>query len=324
MTGLNKAIFGTGFTHYDDPPPDEIHDLHSLADTDRFRFANHLAAWISVEDGQIIDAGYSGSGVMGATTVAIGPKQATFAALSFPDLTQPVQIEGSSARFVQTVGGHTAIPAPRRVKRPPFVAFQAPVVWTTLALTIHADGTSEHELVGASPFPRHWVYDAESRLTAKGGLADFKEWWRTSFGLHTPWGDEESAALVTEVETALEREVAGRIMRGGEKPSYRQLREGELLTTEGAAGAAIYLLLNGVLAVDVDDETVAEVGPGAILGERAVLEGGTRTSTLRALTRAKVAIVQADQVDPAALADISQGHRREEHRVGSGGGAADG
>ena len=56
VTGLNKAIFGTGFTHYDDPPPDCIDDLEALRTSDRFRFANHLRAWIEVEDGRITDA----------------------------------------------------------------------------------------------------------------------------------------------------------------------------------------------------------------------------------------------------------------------------
>ena len=41
VTGLNKAIFGTGFTHYDVPPPDAIGDLEALRAEDRFRFANH-------------------------------------------------------------------------------------------------------------------------------------------------------------------------------------------------------------------------------------------------------------------------------------------
>jgi hypothetical protein len=248
---------------------------------------------------------------MGSTTVAVGPKQATFAALSFPDLAHPVELSGDSARFVQTVGGHTALPAPRRVNRPPFVAFQAPSVWTTLALTLHADGRVEHELIGASTFPRHWIYDDAGALTSKVGLADFREWWRTSFGSHTPWGDEESPAMVTAVETALEREVAGHIMRGGEKPSYRKIKAGETLTTQGEAGDEVYLLLNGVLTVDVGGEVIAEVGPGAILGERAALEGGVRTSTLRAVTKSKVAVVRADQLDRDALAAISDGHRRE-------------
>ncbi len=315
VTGVNKAVFGTGFTHYDDPPPDRIDDLAVLQKADRFRFANRLGAWVEVDDGAIIDAGYTGGCVMGSTTIAVGSKQATFAAAAFPDLCRPVENDGDSARFVQTVGGRTALPAPRRVNRPPFVAFQAPAVWTTLALTIRADGTTEHELVGASPFPRHWVYDADGVLAAKAGLADFKDWFRTAFGKHTPWGDEDSPAMVTAVETALERNVAERIMRGGEKPSFRKLANGTVLTEQGAPGDEIYLLLNGVLAVEVDGQPLAEVGPGAILGERAVLESQSRTSTLRALTKAKVAVVRKGQIDRALLVQISEAHRREDDRT---------
>lgn len=313
VTGLNKAIFGTGFTHYDAPPPDVIDDLDALRDSDAFRFANHLAAAIEVDDdGKIIAAEYTGSGVMGATTLAVAGREATFAAVSFPDLTKPVEITADGARFVQTVGGHTAVPAPRRVNRPPFVQFQAPTVWTSLALTISADGSSTYELLGASTFPRHWIYGPDLRLTAKAGLADFKDWWRSAFGKHTPWGDEDTPALVTTVETALERGLSTEIMRGDTKPGIRKVREGATLTEQGEPGNEIYLLLNGVLAVEVDGETLAEVGPGAILGERAVLEGGVRTSTLRAKTKAKVAVAAADQIDPAALATLSEGHRRED------------
>lgn len=311
VTGFSKAVFGTGLTHYDDPPPDSIADLAELRDRDRFRFANHLAAWAVFEGGRAIEAGYSGGCVMGATTLSVGPRRSTFAAIAFPDRTEPVEVGGPSVRFVQTVGGHTAVPAPRRVNRPPFVAYRAPTVWTTLALTIHADGRAEHELVGASAFPRHWVYDASGRLAAKAGVADFKQWWRSSFGVHTPWGDEDTPVMVTEVETALERQVAARIMRGQERPTIRVLQPGEVLTEQDSPGDEVYLLLNGVLSVLVDDEPIAEVGPGAILGERAVLEDGRRSSTLRALTRAKVAVARADQIDRAVLAEISIGHQRE-------------
>jgi CRP-like cAMP-binding protein len=72
-----------------------------------------------------------------------------------------------------------------------------------------------------------------------------------------------------------------------------------------------------VLSVEVDGEPLAEVGPGAILGERAGLAGGVRTSTLRALTKAKVAVVRPDQLDPDALAELESGHRREETRTAS-------
>ena len=86
VTGVNKAIFGTGFTHYDAPPPDRIDDLEKLRAADTFRFANHLAAWIDVVDGRIVDAGYAGGCVMGSTTVGLAGKQATFAGVSFAKL----------------------------------------------------------------------------------------------------------------------------------------------------------------------------------------------------------------------------------------------
>jgi hypothetical protein len=311
VTGLNKAIFGTGFTHYDEPPPDVVDDLEALRAADRFRFANRLIGWIDVEDGRIVDAGYDGGCLMGATTLALGVGRATFAAVAFDDIRHPVEVTATSARFVQTVGGHTAIPAPRRVARAPFVKFEAPTVWTTLALTVHVDGRSSAELTGASAFPRHWVYDHAGVLCAKAGMADFKEWWRRSFGKHTPWGEQDSPALVTAVETALERELAGHIMRKGGTSTIRKLAQGALLTEQDAAGDDVFLLLDGVLDVEVDGEPIAEVGPGAILGERAALEGGLRTSTLRARTRATVAVVRVGQLAEDQLSELSAGHRRE-------------
>ncbi len=311
VTGLNKAIFGTGFTHYDDPPPDELGDLEELRAADRFRFANHLVGWIEVVDGEIVDAGYDGGCLMGATTVAVGPKQATFAAVALDDIRRPIELTSTSARFVQTVGGHTALPAPRRVNKPPFLKFEAPTVWTTVALTVYADGASEFELVGASSFPRHWIYDQQGQLAAKAGMADFKDWWRHSFGKHTPWGDEDSPALVTAVETALERELAAHIMRGDERASIRRYKRDELLTEQGSSGDDIFLLLNGIVEVEIDGETIAELGPGAVLGERAALEGGRRTSTLRALTKVTVAVVKSNQLRLDQLQVLSSTHRRE-------------
>lgn len=316
VTGVNKAVFGSGFAHYDDPPPDVIDDLDALRDADRFRFANDLAAWIDVDGNTIVGAGYSGGCVMGATTIAVGGRQASFAAVAFDDIQQPIELGERSARFVQTAGGHTAVPAPRRVSKPPFVKFEAPTVWSTLGLTISVDGTCEFELLGASTFPRHWVYDHDGRLAAKAGLADFKDWWRHSFGKHTPWGDVDSPALVTAVETALERELATHIMRGGATPSIRKVKRSATITEQGSSEDDVFLVLNGVVGVEVDGEAIADVGPGAILGERAALEGGARTSTLRALTPVTLAVVRPDQLAPADLAEVRTGHRREHTREG--------
>lgn len=311
VTGATKGAFEVGFTHYDDPPPDVIPDLEALRDTDRFRFANVLRGWIDVEGGRVVDAGYGPGGMMGKTTIRLGWKGMTFAAVELPELREDPVVTPESATFVQTYGGRTALPAPRRVTHPPFVQFRSPLVWTTLSLTIRADGSSHFELVGASQFPRHWVYDQTGTLAAKAGLADFKQWYRHSFGRHTPWGATNSAAFVTAVETALERELAGVIMRGGAKPKVRTLSPDALLTEQGQLGNEVFLVLDGVLAVEVDGHPLAELGPGAILGERAVLEGGRRTSTLRAVTKCRVAVAQGDQLDRSVLEQISTGHHRE-------------
>ena len=313
VTGLNKAIFDSGFTHYDSPPPDVLGDLAEMGKSDNFRFANRLHAFIEVEDDRVVDAGYVGGSVMGATTIRIGKKDlARYQAAAFPELRLEPEVTATSVRFVQTFGGRPALPAPRRVNHPPFMQLEGPTVWTTLALTLNADGTSEWEMVGASPFPRHWVYDNEGKLTAKAGLTDFKEWWRHSFGTHTPWGDEESEAFVTTVETALERELSAVIMRGGEKPKVRKLKEGQVLVEQGQLGTELYLLLDGVISVDVDGASLGDLGPGAIVGERALLEGGRRTATLRAVTKARVAVADERQIDRDALVALSEGHRRED------------
>ena len=309
---MTRPIFEMGVTHYDEPLPDHLDDLEAWRDADRFRFANRLSAWVEVEDGQIVAAGYSGGGVMGSTTVRLGVGEATFAAVGLDDIQQPADVTGERARFVQTAGGRTAVPAPRHVNRPPFVHLQSPAVWTTLALTIDATGEVEFEVAGASPFPRHWIYDDGGDLVAKVGLADFKSWYHGQVSRNTPWGDEDSPALVTAVETALERELADHIMRSGARPKVRKVKKGGLLTEQGTEGNDLFLLLDGVLSVDVDGEAVAAVGPGAILGERALLEGGLRTSTLRALTPVRVAVARVEDIDPSAMAEVSSGHRREE------------
>jgi CRP-like cAMP-binding protein len=145
-------------------------------------------------------------------------------------------------------------------------------------------------------------------------LIDFKSWYREAFGQHTPWGDEESPAFVTEVETALERELSKALMKSSVKPEIRKIAEGGTLVKQGDAGDEMFLLLDGVLSVEVDEEPLADVGPGAILGERALLEGGTRTSTLRAVTPAKVAVVSGADVDRGKLTELALGRRREDER----------
>jgi hypothetical protein len=313
VTGGTRVAFDAGFTHYDDPPPGELGDIEELRAGDRFRFANVLRAWIDVDDsGRITGSGYGGGGMMGSTTVNLGGLHYRFQAVQLPDLQRDPESGDTSVHFVQTTGGRTGLPAPRRVRRRPFVQWQAPLVWTTLSLTLHADGRSEFAMTGASPFPRHWVYDGDGQLSHKSGLTDFRDWYRKSFGRHSPWGDEDSPALVTVVETALERSLSVQLMHGAAKPRIQRVRAGDTLVRQGEPGTDIYLVLDGVIRVERDGERLAEYGPGALLGERAHLEGGVRTSSLVAVTACKVAAVDAGQLDRSALEELSGGHRRED------------
>jgi hypothetical protein len=253
--------------------------------------------------------------MMGSTTVKVPGIAHTFEAVALPDIRRDPEIVdgGGAVRFVQTCGGRTGLPAPRRVRRKPFVQWQAPLVWSTLGLTVRADGSSSFDVLGASRFPRHWVYGGDGRLAAKTGMTDFKDWYRRSFGRHSPWGDEDSPALVTAVETALERSLSARLMHGELAPTIRTVKAGQVVVGEGDPSTDVYLLLDGVLRAEKGGERLAEYGPGALLGERASLEGGWRTATLVAVTTCRVAVAPATALDADALQDVSQRHRHEEH-----------
>jgi hypothetical protein len=275
VEGSTRLAFDAGITHYDDPPPDQIDDLEALRVADRFRFANVLRGWIEVGDGgEITGCGYAGGGLMGSTTVRVG---------------------GLRRRF-----------------QAPFVQWQAPLVWTTLSLTLHADGRAESTVTGASSFPRHWIYDHRGALSHKSGLTDFRDWYRSAFGRHSPWGDTDSPALITAVGTALERTLSVQLMHGSVKPRISKLKAGDELARQGAPGTDAYLVLDGVIRIDRNGEPLAEYGPGAMLGERAHLEGGLRTASMIAVTACRIAAVDAAELDHAALEELAGGHRRED------------
>jgi hypothetical protein len=305
-----KMPFDTGMAQYDAPPPDTITDLAAFVADGRCRFANVLEASIDVDDGVIVGYEQSGGGHVGATTLRVAHRALTFAALALPDRRSARRIGDTAVRFEQTAGGRTGVPAPRRVAHPPYLQLSAPLAWTTLALTLHADGRSEWELVGASPFPRHWIYHPAGQLHSKSSTIDYHTWSVRAFGRHTPWGDQDSAALVNVVESAVERQLSAQIMGGA--VDVRRLPAGAILTEQGAPADELYLLLDGVLRVEVDGAAVADIGPGAILGERAVLEDGRRTATLRAVSPCTVAATDPATVDGDALMQVAGGHRREE------------
>lgn len=323
VRGLNRLPFDRGLAHYDEAPPDRIGGdghLEELRRADRFRFANVVTGWVEVIDGQIVDSGVHGRGLIGSTTLGVGDRRATFAAAAYPSIRMEPEVGDGWVRFRHTEGGRTGVPMPRRVNRPPFVQFHAPTAWTTVELTIHADGRSEVRFADASPFPRHWLFDDDGALAAKSGTIDFRRWFRHSFDERTPWGDPVAArdlgrVAVGDLESDLERRLSHEIMAGRVRIS--KVREGRKLLTQGAPGTEVMLLLDGVVSVDVDGEVYAELGPGAVLGERASVGGGRRTSTVTTLTRCRVAVAESDADMSDALAALADEHRREEQAFGA-------
>jgi hypothetical protein len=298
VTGVARLPFAISLAHEDPPPPEQVADPHELVKDDRIRQANELRAWVEFdEQGAPADFGYDVSGPGG------------WEQLEFPDVGGAPQGGGDAVRVVQSSGGRRRRAVPHRVLGKPFFRFAAPVAWTTLALTISSDGGSRGELTGASSFPRHWVYGADVTLEAKSAVTDYRRWLEEASAERTPWGAEDSGQFVATAESALERHLSGRIMAS--KPRVQTVPEGTMLAGQGERDDTIFLVLDGILDVDVGGQTVAEVGPGAIVGERASLEG-RRSATLRARTTCRVVALDPSSLSDAEREQIAAGHRAED------------
>ena len=284
--------------HYDEPPPEVVPDLDELRGRDAFREANELQAWIEVDNDKIVDFGQTGRSLIGEAP-ELEAQQVSFAAVEFPVIQPEPEIGDGWARFTQTVGGRIGLPVPRPVVGRPYFHVGAISAWTTLELVLRADGTAQTRLVAASPFPRHSLYSAERRLVDVFGGLDFE------LGDGTPWGEEGTPAFAAAVESELERTLAISILREGAKLVRRRVLRGETLVEQGNPGRELFVLLDGVFDVEVDGEVVAQVGSGAILGERAVLGDGRRTATLRAVRSSRVAVIGPDEISRPNLIEIS-------------------
>jgi hypothetical protein len=313
IAGVTRVPFEAGMAHYDDPPPDQWADLDSVVGPEGARFANDLRAWIEVEDGQITGYGQGGGGRISNTLFRVAGMRIQVEAVGYPELRPEPVVGADFVRFTQTAGGRPGMPAPRLVKGAPWVRTEGPTVWTTLALTLHADGSTGRELAGASSFPRHWIYDADGKLAGKSALIDFKTWYRTATVDRSPWRSHENAVLAAAAETPLERHLSLVIMHGGlgPKPRPAKVKAGTTIIAEGQAGDEIVLLLDGLVQVEANGTELARLGPGSILGERASLEQGRRTATVRAVTDCRVVSYLAADLPARDLRELATGHDRE-------------
>jgi hypothetical protein len=315
LDALPNMPLGFAVAHYDEPPGDRLSDVDELREADAFREANELRAWIEVEAGEIVAHGREGRGVVAGVGLELGPDQVAFPAVEFPVIRPEPELGDGWARFTQTVGGRIGLPAPRPVQDEPYFHFGSALAWTTLELVLRADGGSEGRLVASSPFPRHSVYDGEGRLMGEHGLEDFEGWYRESFGESTPWGDEDAPEFLAATEAQLEEELTRIALTLNAKLPRRRLDAGETLVEQGEPGRDMFLLLDGLLDVEIDGETVARVGAGAVLGELAILGDGRRQATLRARRACRVAVLPAEAIGGSDLAALAL-QRREAQTEG--------
>jgi hypothetical protein len=280
LDAMPDLPLGIAVAHFDEPPPQPLCDVDRLRAADAFREANELRAWISVEKGGIVDHGRGGRTLVAGARIDRANDQIAFPAVEFPALRPEAEVGDGFVRFQQTVGGRIGLPAPRPLRGKPYVHIGSATAWTTLELVIRADGSSEGRLVASSPFPRHSVYGADGSLVSEHGLADYDGWYHESFE-ESPWAGGE-----------LEGELDEIVLRsGGAKLDRRRLDPGECLVEQGEAGTDMFMLLDGVLQVEIDGKTLAEIGSGAVLGELAVLGDGKRTARLRAVRASRVAVL---------------------------------
>jgi hypothetical protein len=298
VTGASRLQFMIALSGADEPPPEELLDPAPLLAVGRIRQANELRAWVEFDE-----FGRPGTWDY-AETPSVEQSEG-----GFPVRRAEPQVSERAVRFVQTVGGRLGGTVPRRVAGKPFVRLEAPVAWTTLGLTIESDGDPRGEMIGASPFPRHWLYDESGRLQAKSAEIDFRRWLEGSDPRETPWGGAESKEFVAIAESALERQISHRIM--GARPRVRSVKAGTMLTQQGDRDDTIFIILDGIFDVDVGGQTVAEVGPGAVVGERGSLDG-RRSATLRARTDGRVVPLSPSSLTREERAQLSGLHRREE------------
>ena len=78
---------------------------------------------------------------------------------------------------------------------------------------------------------------------------------------------------------------------------------GQMLIERGKPGTGLYVVAEGHIVVEAPEGS-RELGPGSVVGERALLsEDGTRTARVRALTSGKVIAVDRAEVDRLCAED---------------------
>ena len=84
---------------------------------------------------------------------------------------------------------------------------------------------------------------------------------------------------------------------------------GQVLIESGKPGTGLYVVVDGHLVVEAPEGT-RELGPGSVVGERALLsDDGMRSARVRALTAGVVVAVERAEVDRLCAEDSAFAER---------------
>ena len=87
---------------------------------------------------------------------------------------------------------------------------------------------------------------------------------------------------------------------------------GQVLIEPGQHGSGLYVVLEGTVLVEAPEGT-RELGPGAVIGERALLSAeGTRTARVRATTDVRVLAVDRVEFERLCAGDAGFAERLTE------------
>jgi CRP-like cAMP-binding protein len=79
---------------------------------------------------------------------------------------------------------------------------------------------------------------------------------------------------------------------------------GQILTERGTPGTGLYVVVEGQIVVETPNDGLLELGPGSVVGERALFsEDGLRQARVRALTQSVVVAVGRAEVERMCAED---------------------
>jgi CRP-like cAMP-binding protein len=83
-----------------------------------------------------------------------------------------------------------------------------------------------------------------------------------------------------------------------------EIAAGQVLIERGQHGAGLYIILEGTVIVEAPEGT-RELGPGAVVGERALLSAdGTRTARVRTTSDVRVLAIDRSQFEGLCAGDV--------------------